>query len=158
MPGCMAADNDIRTMNYGDLQQVAKVEKQAYEYPWSIGIFRDCIRTGYNCWVLTENETIIGYGIIMFAPGEAHILNICVHPDHQNKGLGRKILHHLMHRAGRVNVDMVLLEVRESNNVAIDLYLSEGFNELGIRTNYYLAADGREDAVILAKYIDASGS
>lgn len=147
----------IRTMTYGDLKQVMEVELQAYQYPWTIGIFRDCIRVGYNCWVSTISNRIVGYGIVMLAAGEAHVLNLCVDPQHQHRGLGRKILRHLVMRAQLAGIDMILLEVRRSNQVAIDLYHSEGFHELGVRNNYYPADNGREDAIILARYLPQEG-
>lgn len=146
--------SQVRAMTYTDLKQVIEIEMRTYTHPWTIGIFRDCLRVGYSCWVLTEKETVIGYGIVMLAPGEAHILNICVLPDYQRKGLGRKLLKFMSDRAAQSDVDMILLEVRRSNQSAIDLYLSEGFNELGVRDNYYPAASGREDAIIFAKYLN----
>jgi ribosomal-protein-alanine N-acetyltransferase len=143
----------LRTMTYTDLKQVMEVELQAYPHPWTIGIFRDCIRVGYNCWVATLDDQIVGYGIVMLAAGEAHVLNLCVSPEYQRRGLGRKILQHLMKRAQMAQIDMILLEVRRSNQAAIDLYHSEGFHELGVRKNYYPAEEGREDAIILARYL-----
>jgi ribosomal-protein-alanine N-acetyltransferase len=130
-----------------------EVEVDAYTHPWTIGIFRDCLRVGYSCWVLTEGDLIIGYGIVMLAPGEAHILNLCVKPGCQRKGLGRKLLNYMADKAAQSDIDMILLEVRRSNQSAINLYLSEGFHELGVRHNYYPAEDGREDAIIFAKYL-----
>jgi ribosomal-protein-alanine N-acetyltransferase len=144
---------DIRTMSYGDLKQVLILENKAYPYPWTLGIFRDCLRIGYNAWVMTLDESIIGYGIVMLSPGEAHILNICIDPDYQGKGLGRFLLRHLIKKCQQTDVDMLLLEVRRSNAGAQQLYLSEGFHELGVRKAYYPAENGREDAIILAKYL-----
>jgi [ribosomal protein S18]-alanine N-acetyltransferase len=149
----MAAMVDVRTMQYTDLKQVIAVEQKAYPHPWTLGIFRDCLRVGYNAWVMTLERAVIGYGIIMLAPGEAHILNICIDPDHQRKGLGRHLLRHLVAQSDKTDVDMVMLEVRRSNSLAQQLYLSEGFHELGVRKAYYPADDGREDAIILAKYL-----
>ena len=140
------SDSEIRTMNYNDLKRIIEIEEKAYTHPWTIGIFRDCIRTGYRCWVYTLNKHIVGYGIIMIAAGESHILNICVDPDYQCMGIGRQLLRHLVETAQKAEVDIVLLEVRESNKVAIALYLDEGFNELGVRSNYYPDFEGREDA------------
>ncbi len=144
---------EIRTMNYSDLKQVVAVEKKAYPHPWTLGIFRDCLRVGHNAWVVTLDKTVIGYAIIMLSPGEAHILNICVDPDFQAKGLGRYLLRYLIKRSNQTDIDMVLLEVRRSNQKAQLLYLSEGFHELGVRKAYYPAHDAREDAIILAKYM-----
>jgi ribosomal-protein-alanine N-acetyltransferase len=149
----MSAMVDIRTMGFDDLKQVIGVEHKAYPHPWTLGIFRDCLRIGYNAWVMTLDNAIIGYGIVMLSPGEAHILNICIDPDYQGKGLGRYLLRHLIKKSQQTDVDMVLLEVRRSNTGAQQLYLSEGFHELGVRKAYYPAVNGREDAIILAKYL-----
>lgn len=149
----MLALVNIRTMHSSDLKQVIKVEQKAYPHPWTIGIFRDCLRIGYNSWVMTLDETVIGYGIVMLSPGEAHILNICIDPDYQRKGLGRFLLHHLINKSNQTDIDMLLLEVRRSNVQAQQLYISEGFHELGVRKAYYPDGNAREDAIILAKYL-----
>jgi ribosomal-protein-alanine N-acetyltransferase len=103
---------------------------------------------------MTLDDQIIGYGVIMLSPGEAHILNICIDPEYQCKGLGRYLLRHLVKKSHQTDIDMLLLEVRRSNTSAQELYLSEGFHELGVRKAYYPAEDGREDAIILAKYLN----
>lgn len=144
---------EIRTMHYSDLKQVIAVEKKAYPHPWTLGIFRDCLRIGYNAWVMTLDRSVIGYGIVMLSPGEAHLLNVCVDPEYQGKGLGRYLLRHLIEKSDKTNIDMVMLEVRRSNVQAQQLYQSEGFHELGVRKSYYPAEEGREDAIILAKYL-----
>ena len=89
----------------------------------------------------------------MMAPGESHVLNICVKPDQQRRGIGRALLRLLMEKSEQASVDMILLEVRRSNQPAIDLYQDEGFHELGVRKGYYPADAGREDAIILARYL-----
>ena len=150
----MSALVEIRTMNHPDLKQVIAVEKKAYPHPWTLGIFRDCLRVGHNAWVMTLDSEVIAYAIVMLSPGEAHILNICVAPEYQAKGLGRFLLRHLIKKTNQTDIDMVLLEVRRSNTNAQSLYQSEGFHELGVRKAYYPAADGREDAIILARYLN----
>jgi len=149
----MSALVEIRTMSHSDLKQVITVEEKAYPHPWTLGIFRDCLRIGYNAWVMTLDKEIIGYAIVMLSPGEAHILNICIDPDFQKKGLGRYLLRHILKKSKQTDVDMVLLEVRRSNAAAQQLYQSEGFHELGVSKAYYPADNGREDAIILAKYL-----
>ncbi len=148
----MSALIELRTMAYTDLKSVITVEKKAYPHPWTAGIFRDCLRVGYHAWVMTLDKEIVGYGIVMLSAGEAHILNICIDPDYQKKGLGRYLLHHILKKSKQTDVDMVLLEVRRSNTAAQQLYKSEGFHELGVRKAYYPANNNRrEDAIILAK-------
>ena len=151
----MSALVEVRTMSYSDLKPVITVEEKAYPHPWTLGIFRDCLRIGYNAWVMTLDKEIIGYGIVMLSPGEAHILNICIEPNFQKKGLGRYLLRFMLKKSMQTDVDMVLLEVRRSNEAAQQLYASEGFHELGVRKAYYPADNGREDAIILAKYLVA---
>jgi ribosomal-protein-alanine N-acetyltransferase len=144
---------EIRTMNHSDLNQVITIEKKAYPFPWTLGIFRDCLRVGYNAWVMRLDRKVMGYGIVMLSPGEAHILNVCIDPDYQRRGLGRYLLRYLINKSRKTDVDMVMLEVRRSNVNARQLYQSEGFHELGVRKAYYPADNGREDAIILAKYL-----
>ncbi len=84
------------------------------------------------------------------AVGEAHILNVCVHPDVCGRGLGKMLMNKALEGAQGQDIQTVYLEVRASNAVAISLYDSLGFNEVGLRNNYYPADKGHEDAVIMA--------
>jgi ribosomal-protein-alanine N-acetyltransferase len=141
---------EIRMMQPADLKAVAGVERAAYQYPWSLGIFRDCLLAGYHCIVLDVGGSVTGYGIMSIAAGEAHLLNLCVHPNAQRLGYGRRLLDAMMLRASEAEADKIFLEVRPSNRVALRLYATVGFDQIGIRPAYYQAENGREDAVILA--------
>ncbi len=142
---------NFRPVCEDDLEQVLNIEDRVYEFPWSKNIFRDCLRVGYNCWLLEEFNTIISYGIMSIAVGECHILNLCVEPQRQNQGYGKVMLEFLLDTAMRFHSDTAFLEVRPSNTSAIQLYLEAGFDEVGIRKGYYPATTGREDGLILAK-------
>lgn len=144
------AEFSIRTMQVADLDQVLKNERQGYTHPWSEGIFRDCLSNGNDCWVLEVTRRVIGHGILSVGAGEAHLLNVCVHPDCQGNGFGRKLVEHLIGHARARQAQTMFLEVRPSNVVAYKLYENLGFNEVGVRENYYPAFTGREDAVVLA--------
>jgi len=133
-----------------DLDAVMAIELRAYPFPWTRGIFRDCLLAGYYCLVLDVGGSVTAYGIMSVAAGEAHLLNLCVHPNAQRLGYGRRLLGALMLRAAEVGADKIFLEVRPSNQVALRLYASVGFEQIGIRPAYYQAENGREDAVILA--------
>ena len=140
----------LRPMRPEDLSEVLRVELDAYEHPWTEGIFRDCLRVGYCCWVCERNEELVGHAVMSVAAGEAHILNLCVHPAWQGKGLGRRQLNRLMRIARTHGADTAFLEVRISNETAIALYESIGFVEVGLRPGYYPAFRGREDAMVYA--------
>jgi len=140
----------VRLMQPADLKAVARVEHAAYEFPWSLGIFRDCMLAGYYGLVLDVAGVVTGYGIMSIAAGEAHILNLCAHPASQRMGYGRRLLNALLERAEEADVGTVMLEVRPSNKAALNLYRSAGFEQIGIRPAYYQAPFGREDAVVFA--------
>ena len=140
-----------------DLPHVLRNERRGYTHPWSEGIFRDCMRQGYDCWLLIYHERVVGHGIISVAAGESHLLNVCVHPECQGNGFGRLLTEHLMKRARELSAARMFLEVRPSNHVAVDLYQSLGFNEVGVRPDYYPAYVGREDALVFAiEFLEAA--
>lgn len=100
---------------------------------------------------MEHDGNIIAHAVLSYGPGEVHLLNLCVDPHSQSKGLGRKMLRAMLRIAKLRNVEQMLLEVRPSNIPAVALYASEGFNEIGRRPRYYPAADGkREDALVMA--------
>jgi [ribosomal protein S18]-alanine N-acetyltransferase len=138
-----------RPMREQDVPVVIEIEKRAYQFHWSEGIFRDCLRVGYGCWVMELGGAIAGYGILSLVVGEAHLLNICVAPEWQRRGYGRLLLEHFIELARERGAYQMLLEVRPSNKAAIRLYRARGFEETGQRKNYYPGAHGREDALIL---------
>lgn len=140
----------LRPMRGDDLDAVMDIERRAYPFPWTLGIFRDCLQAGYPSWVMVEGDAILGYGVVSLAAGEAHVLNICIAPEAQGRGLGRRLLRALVRIARGHGAERIFLEVRPSNAPAIALYLSEGFNEIGRRPRYYPAHNGREDAIVMA--------
>ncbi len=141
----------IRTMTHEDLSQVSDIERRSYDYPWSHGVFRDCLLACYQCVVLEREERIAGYAILSVADAEAHILNLCVDPVNRAHGYGEQLLDEILGRARDAEVEEILLEVRPSNKTAIALYKKKGFHQVSNRTEYYQARMGREDASVLSK-------
>ena len=140
----------LRPLRESDLDAILAIEQRAYPFPWTRGIFRDCLAAAYPAWVLHEQGLPIGYGVISVAADEAHILNVCVAPERQGRGHGRHLLRALVKLAGDHGAVRIFLEVRPSNPAAIALYHDEGFNEIGRRPRYYPSKDGREDALVMA--------
>jgi [ribosomal protein S18]-alanine N-acetyltransferase len=140
----------LRPMREDDLETVMAIERRAYPYPWTPGIFRDCLRAGYPAWVMHDGGRIMGYGVVSIAAEEAHVLNICIEPMLHGRGHGRRLLRALVDIARGNGARRVYLEVRPSNPNAIALYHDEGFNEIGRRPRYYPARNGREDAIVMA--------
>ncbi|MFL2547385.1 MAG: ribosomal protein S18-alanine N-acetyltransferase [Candidatus Rariloculaceae bacterium] len=156
MSASVQPQTQLRAMRPADLRAVAEVERSSYKFPWTIGIVRDCLLAGYHSQVLELDGIIGGYSIMSAAAAEAHLLNLCVHPSYQRLGFGRRLLNAALLRAEELSVEKVFLEVRPSNNIAIALYRSAGFELTGARPSYYQSDDGREDAVIFAATINHS--
>ncbi len=144
----------VRRMVHEDLGDVADIERRSYDFPWSHGVFRDCLLAGYHCLVLVREERPIGYGILSVAAGEAHILNLCIDPGYRALGYGERLLDEMLAMARSADVAEVFLEVRPSNEVAIQLYRKKGFHHIASRPSYYQATDGREDAAVLARRLN----
>ena len=140
----------LRAMREVDLPAVMAIEQRAYAFPWTQGVFRDCLLAHHPAWVLIEHDHIIGYAVLSVAADEAHVLNLCTAPEVQGRGHGRRLLRALLQLARGRGAQRVFLEVRPSNAPAIALYHDEGFNEIGRRPRYYPAKDGREDALVMA--------
>lgn len=136
----------FRPMTLADVPAVVGVERSSYQFPWSEGVFRDCIRVGYVCRVVEWASEVAGYGIMSYGAGEAHILNVCIRHDLRGAGVGRRLMDFLLERARAAQMQDVFLEVRPSNPTAIRLYEHLGFTRVGVRKGYYQAVGGREDA------------
>lgn len=139
----------FREMQETDLDDVLAVEFLAYSFPWSRGIFSDCIKSGYDCRVMCRAGVVVGHAVLSVGAGEAHLLNICVRRDLQGTGLGRLFVKQTIKRAALLGADAMFLEVRPSNRVACALYESLGFAQVGVRKDYYPADLGREDALVM---------
>ena len=140
---------EIRAMRREDLPRVADLENISYDFPWSLGIFGDCLKAGHPCWVLCTNGEIVGYGILSIGAGEAHVLNVCIDPAQRGRGFGRHLMRRLIDIARWNGAERVFLEVRPSNPNAKALYESMSFKEIGRRPRYYPSYNGREDAIVM---------
>ncbi|KAA9130792.1 ribosomal-protein-alanine N-acetyltransferase [Marinihelvus fidelis] len=139
----------LRPLVEADLDAVFEIEISAYPFPWTRGIFSECLRVGYGCYGLQAGPDLAGYAIHNWAAGESHLLNLCVSPDWQRRGFGSILLDHAIDHARVCGAEVMFLEVRPSNPGAIALYERRGFTEIGRRPAYYRAGDGREDAVVM---------
>ncbi len=141
----------LRPMHDHDLQRVLVVEGRCYDFPWSHGVFLDCIRAGYCCWVASCDAQFVGHAIMAVAAREAHVLNVCVDPEHRRRGYAKYMLAKLLSLAIDHQAEICFLEVRPSNTSAIALYQHAGFTQVAVRRNYYPTHGGREDALVLSR-------
>jgi ribosomal-protein-alanine N-acetyltransferase len=147
--GSGAAHPLIRALQPDDLEKVLEIERQCYPYPWTRGIFADCLRVGYACFGLQLGAQLAGYSVHNWSAGESHLLNLCIGPRWQRRGYGGLLLEHAIGHARSLDCQVMFLEVRPSNPDAARLYRRRGFEVVGARPAYYQSADGREDAVVM---------
>ena len=143
----------IRPMREIDLVEVLAIENASYDFPWTEGIFRDCLSNQYVCNLYVKQKIILAYTVSQYIVDECHLLNLCVRQTARGKGLGEKMVQYLMNQARQNDIGSIFLEVRMSNTAAINLYEKLSFNEIGLRRDYYPARNGREVALVLAHEI-----
>jgi ribosomal-protein-alanine N-acetyltransferase len=137
----------IRRLTYADLPQVISIERRAFPTPWSLAMFvLELSKPGGVCLAALRDDRIVAYCICSRYDIVWHLMNIAVDPDHRREGLATALLTELVHRVGGEEARLTL-EVRESNQGAIDLYARFGFLAAGIRRRYY--QDNGEDALIM---------
>ena len=140
-------------MTNADIAEVHTLESRSYSFPWSRLIFSDCINSRYECWMVRKSDKVIAYGIMAIATDESHLLNLCVDSDFRRQGYACYMVRFLSDISIVQNVKRMLLEVRASNYKAFNLYRKLGFQQIGLRRNYYPAETDREDARVLAKLL-----
>ncbi len=138
----------IRRMTPKDIETVVAVEEQCFSQPWSEKSFQDSIGREDTVFLVCEEEIfcntthenqslIVGYIGMYISFDEANITNVAVSPAYRKKGYGEGLVKEAKRRAIGLKVDNIFLEVRVSNEPAISLYKKLGFEELGIRKNFY---------------------
>ena len=127
-----------------DLLHVLEIEKLCFSDPWCINMFQEAVYA-YECLVLTDLDSILGFFIGFGVLDEYEIYNVVIRPDAQSKGYGKYLMKYaILQHNGRYN--KYFLEVRKSNLPAISLYKSIGFNEIYVRKDYYKKPV--EDAIV----------
>ena len=140
----------FRDLREEDLDNVMDIELEAYPEAWSIGMFREEIRSTRSRFVVALlGERIVGYGGFWLVLDEAHITSVTVRDIYRGRGFGRQVLAHLLAIARAHSIRIATLEVRSSNRHAIGLYETMGFRTVGIRKGYYSKTN--EDAIVMLK-------
>ncbi|MHA7834066.1 MAG: ribosomal protein S18-alanine N-acetyltransferase [Algiphilus sp.] len=148
----VAHDVRLLPMAAEHLDAVHAIERVSQPHPWSRGMFTDCLKAGYSGWVLEDAEQeILAFTLSSLAMDEAHLLNLAVAPHARGRGLGNRLLTHVLSQARHAEARCMLLEVRASNRSAIQLYSESGFVVLARRPRYYpVRAGAREDALVMS--------
>ena len=144
----------IITMAISDIPEVFNIECSAHSHPWSEKLFLSNFGKRYINHVLTIESKIVGYFIASYVAGEVTLLNIVIAPEYQGAGLGQQLLAYLKIFSKALEQEEIWLEVRASNQSAIAVYNKLDFVEVDVRSAYYPAENGREDAIVMCCYLD----
>lgn len=148
----------LRPMSEADVPEVAAIEASVQAFPWTAGNFADGLKAGYGGWVAHRQGRILGFSMTLYAPDVSHLLVIAVAPEAQREGVGTALIRHCEKESRSRGIPAVLLEVRPSNANALAFYHRHGFEQIGIRKDYYPALGGRrEDACVMRKTLKPSG-
>ncbi len=146
----------FRRMRGDDLPRVMEIENAAFPHPWSTELFRREMTHDWSTVLLAtepragtgeDEEAILGFIIYWLVHDEIHILNVAVAQEERRRGIGRALMLEAQERASKLGAAVATLEVRRSNQSALELYRSLGYRQVGIRPNYYV--DEGEDAIVM---------
>lgn len=147
-------------MDESDLEWVLSVEQKSYDYPWSQKGFENSLDQGLNYIFCSEEGELLGYVCMLTVLDEVQLLNFCVAPNHQKKGVGKAAMDALKMKLRESGFNLILLEVRASNVSGQKLYQKCDFHRDGVRANYYRCQlwdeesmellEGKEDAVLMS--------
>lgn len=142
---------DFAPMTLDDIDEVCALEDSVFPHPWTRANFMDSISSGYDAWVVRDPlGELAGYFLLLYAIDEAHLLDVAVASERQGEGLGRWLLDKATQRAREHGMRSILLEVRPTNERALQVYCQYGYVEIGRRKGYYPAHEGkREDAIVM---------
>lgn len=146
-------------MRPDDLEEVMVIEREAFRHPWSLELFRRELEHDWSTILVgveplssasgKGSERIVAFLIFWLVHDEVHILNVAVAPEHRRKGIARILMAECEKRAHQANAALMTLEVRRSNQAALDLYREFDYRAVGVRPNYYV--DEGEDAIVMVK-------
>jgi ribosomal-protein-alanine N-acetyltransferase len=153
---------EIRRMRADDLDEVMVIERAAFRHPWSIELFRRELEHDWSTILVSVEppsplampgkgaaERVLGFIIFWLVHDEVHILNVAVAPEHRRRGIARTLMIEAEKRAHAASAALMTLEVRRSNQAALDLYREFDYRAVGVRPNYYV--DEGEDAIVMVK-------
>lgn len=142
----------IEEMNEADIDRFAEIDQKCFTVPWSRKAFEDEFKNSIAVYFAARNDDeCIGYAGFWNVSGEGDITNVAVVEEHRRSGVGSMLIEAVLERAKQLNIDIMTLEVRQSNYKAQGLYKKYGFEVIGTRKRYY--SDNNEDALIMTKQL-----
>ena len=162
------AELSFLPMQMADLDEVLKIETVSHIHPWTMGNFSDSLAAGHWAYCVRpqldqivkgsylDPKVLWAYCILFPAVDELHLLNITVAPQLRKLGIGKRMMAAIEGVSAQQKMPRIILEVRPTNTAAVSLYQQLGYEQIGVRKNYYPVnseTGQREDALVMAKSI-----
>lgn len=143
---------EIRPMAKSDIGAVISIENEVFTDPWPDEAFHEGLTFAEHQFIVAQRDSeVIGYAAYFVQMGEARITNIAVAPDYRRKSIAKKLINYILEIVGKTDCLYIFLDVRPSNQAAIDLYRKFGFEKAYIRPDYYESPP--EDAMVMVRRI-----
>ncbi|MGB2708234.1 MAG: ribosomal protein S18-alanine N-acetyltransferase [Pseudoalteromonas nigrifaciens] len=144
---------NFKSVDATAIPQLMAIEAACHSHPWTLNTMSSCIGGRYFNLAAFNGDTMVGFYIGEKAGPDFTLMDICVAPSEQGKGIAKQLLNQFIEYGEQQNAENLFLEVRESNTPAIKLYENAGFIEMSVRKNYYPsdnpAKNGFEDAILM---------
>jgi ribosomal-protein-alanine N-acetyltransferase len=145
---------EVRPATVRDLVAIAAIEEVSFSDPWTYDALATALGLSHVRFLVAEERggpvgRVVGYVVALVVGEEGEIADLAVHPAHRRGGVGDLLLTRVEDELAGVGVRALYLEVRESNEAALRLYRSRGFEGVGRRRGYY--RHPVEDALVLRR-------
>jgi len=144
---------NFKEVDESAIEQLMAIETACHSHPWTLKTMSSCMGGRYFNLAAFNKNTLVGFYIGEKAGPDFTLMDICVTPSEQGKGIAKQLLRQFIEYGEQQNAENLFLEVRESNTRAIALYERAGFIEMSVRKNYYPsdnpAKNGFEDAILM---------
>ena len=144
---------EIADVSLEHIAEINELEKLCFSLPWSRQALISQLPDDMHMFIaaIGDDGQVLGYVGMMYVLDEGYISNVAVSPEHRRLGIADALINALIERANEKDLSFVTLEVRKSNVPAIELYIKNGFSEVGLRKNYYTKPT--EDAILMTRFL-----
>lgn len=144
---------EIADVSLEHIAEINELEKLCFSLPWSRQALISQLPDDMHMFIaaIGDDGQVLGYVGMMYVLDEGYISNVAVSPEHRRLGIADALINALIDRANEKDLSFVTLEVRKSNVPAIELYIKNGFSEVGLRKNYYTKPT--EDAILMTRFL-----
>ncbi|MCE9679007.1 ribosomal protein S18-alanine N-acetyltransferase [Shewanella sp. AS1] len=143
----------LKLLSIDEAAQIHQIAQLCHQFPMSFTNIESCFGRFYKVFGYYQDDALVGFAVLHRVFEDATLMDICVHPEHQGRGIAQQLIKVLVDTAATEGAERIMLEVRVSSQRAIALYRYFGFEQVGLRKDYYPLIDGKEDALLMERHL-----